>query len=183
MRQLSLSSFELGEALKLRTSRRVTDVLSNGSYDPWFPEGFSFSMGTDRNDRPRHLCSEERMITGVTLVFPVVFWDIGTYHSRGAVSVFRPYWIEWLAIHDWMPPPDQRQWRDGTMIEGVCAIAQTPEIGSLRCHDSAWTQPSGQVYLREGKVVANCGGSSSFHHRMFVRRLHCPDPPRGLITY
>ncbi|MDD5041952.1 MAG: hypothetical protein PHX87_06060 [Candidatus Peribacteraceae bacterium] len=183
MRKLSLGSDELGAALKIRTRCRVIDVLSNGLSFPWFPEGFSIPLGVDCNDRPHHDCEVERTIAGVTLVFPVVFRDIGTYNSRGAVNVFRPYWIEWLAIHDWMLPPDQRQWRDGTMIEGVCALAQTPEIGSLRCHDSAWTQPAGQVYLRDATVVANCGGSSSFHHRMFVRRLHCPDPPRGLMLY
>lgn len=183
MRQVSLGSLELGEALRTRTSRRVTTVLFNGSNFPWFPEGFTFPMGTDKNDRPQHLCAEERTISGVTLVFPVVFYDVGTYTSRGAASTFRPYWIEWLCIHDWMPLPDSQEWRDGTMLEGVNAMAQMPEAGSLRCYDSAWPQRSGQVFLREERVVAHCGGSGPFHHRMFVRQLHCPEPPRALICY
>lgn len=183
MRQVSLGSLELGEALKIRTQRRVNSVLSDGSFFPWFPEGFTFQLGTDRNDRPRHLCAEERVIHGVSLVFPVIFHDIGAYATRGAASIFRPYWIEWLCIHDWMLPPDPKVWRDGTMIEGVCAMAQMPEVGSLRCYDSAWPQRSGQVFLREDRVVAHCAGSGAFHHRMFVKRLHCPEPPRALICY
>ncbi len=183
MRSVALGSLELGEALKIRTQRRVNTVLSNGSDFPWFPEGFTFPMGIDKNDRPRHLCSEERVIHGVSLVFPVVFWDVGTYNNRGPASPFHPYWIEWQAIHDLMPLPDQREWRDGTMIEGVCAMAQAPEVGSLRCYDRSWIQASGQLYVQRDRVVANCGGSSSFHHRMLVRTRFCPEPPRGLITF
>ncbi|MDD4287730.1 MAG: hypothetical protein PHO20_05965 [Candidatus Peribacteraceae bacterium] len=180
---LLLDAVELGEVLRNRTSRRVSTLLFNGSDFPWFPEGFALPLGIDKNDYPRHLCEEERVIRGVTLVFPIVFWDCGSHLSRGVVNVFRPYWIEWLAIHDWMLPPDQQEWRDGTMIEGVCAIAQTPAVGSLRCHDCAWHQTSGQLYLRDGKVVADCIGSGAFHHRMYVRRLHYSDPPRELRCY
>ena len=183
MRQCALSSDELGAALKIRTQRRVIDVQGNGSGFPWFPEGLAVPLGVDRNDRPRHLCEEERTIRGFSLVFPVVFYDAGTDTRRGPEESFRPYWIEWMAIHTWMPMPDQGAWRDGTILEGVNAVAQTPEVGSLRCHDYAWHQTSGQVYLLGEKLVVHCGGSGSFHHQLFGRPALCPCPPRELVRY
>ncbi|MFH1444216.1 MAG: hypothetical protein ABIG34_02395 [Candidatus Peregrinibacteria bacterium] len=143
-------------------------------------------MAVDCNDRSHHQCDDEPTIRGVALVFPVIFWDMFYGRRRGSSSSFVPYWIGWVAIHDWMPMPDHKVWRDGTVVEALNAVAQAPEIGSARCYDEDcyWQQPSVQAYLRQGRdVVADVGGSSAFHHRFFVRRDLCPSPPSVIENY
>ncbi len=183
MRTLALGSEELGAALRSITSKRVHEVLSNGSRYPWFPAGTDIPLVTDRNDRPRHVCGDERTIEGMTLVFPTIFWDAGTPRLRGSCPSFSPYWIRWMAIHQRMPHPDPDKWRDGTILEGISTIAQAPQVGSLRCHDRAWIQASGQLYLSQGNVVANCFGTNPEHHRFFAQRSFGFDPPRELYPY
>ncbi len=183
MRTLALGSEELGAALRVRTKNRVTEVLS-GSECSWYPKGLTFPLGTDRNDRPRHICEEERTITGLALVFPVIFFDVGKSCNRGPDSIFSPYWIKWMAIHDWMLPPDHRVWRIATVMEAISALAQTLEVGSLRCDDAdSWFEPSGQVYIRNNRVVFSTNGSSAFHHLMYVQRALCPYPPTELQRF
>lgn len=164
---------------------RVNVPWSPTDEAPWLPNGSSPSLVFDSaQPKQAHVCQRERIVhLPFVLVFPFSrVWEryFGKYWS---ISAFRPYWVPMLVVHEGVNPPDGGIWRPATVSEVVSGVAQYPAIGSLRCYDRGWPQPSCQTYHfadRDHAVILDCQHSPPAHHAAYVSVAASPTPPREL---
>ena len=138
---------------------------------PWFPDDMVIPGDSHTLDTWEHGTSHpaKHRLPSV-LVVPLQFWDRWYGSKWIPQEIFRPYWTGAIRVQDMGDPPPPAQWREASMFEALCAIAQHPHIGSLRCADPCWKQDSAQAYYmpERNAVVLDCIRSDRFHNRMYV---------------
>lgn len=151
---------------------------------PWLPDGVSPEMIFDRGFDRNKLLDEDNpggYLLPTVLVEDVIVYD--GYNSRYVQNSirFRSYYTpEVLIAQMGQGAPDWHGWREATVFEAACCIAQYgKELGSVRFggHHSGWHQDTAQAYrdsARQDQVTVHCYGSNERHHRMFVRTSYRP---------
>lgn len=183
MRSMLIDPDGVGTTCRNRVQRSRLRILTTDPI-PWFPNGFDPQILADRGFRREpHRCEDEPVIALPTvLVFDVEFYDRYSCRRRQNSTRFQPYWTgPVLMIHNNVDPPDQRNWREATPFEGLCAVAEYPEVGSVRV-GQGWHQSTGQAYHEGEQAVMNCNGSEARHHRMYISRETSPEPPCVILS-
>ncbi len=165
---------------------------------PWFPDNAIVpGMRADPSIWEEGAgCAAAHILPGV-MVTPIRFWERQKEQYWTPRALFRPYWsgpMRVQRVND--PMPNVAVWRQASAIEILCAVAQNPQVGSLRTADPCWasgempyfyswendsgfsSRNSVQAYYmpEREQVVLDWDRSDPFHHRTYVRRKSSGDP-------